>query len=70
MKTDLGMVYLGSNLSQFPQQLQVLNLMKQLPSRVPPHRVAYIDLTQPKAPSVQITMPSPKQSPASNVKKP
>jgi hypothetical protein len=27
-------------------------------------------LTQPKAPSVQITMPSPKQSPASNVKKP
>lgn len=70
LKTDLGTVYLGSNLSLFPQQLQVLNRMKKLPSRVPPQRIAYIDLTQPNSPSVQITLPSQSPTITGNVKKP
>jgi cell division protein FtsQ len=54
LKTELGTVYLGSDGSQFPQQLQVLARLKNLPARVPSHRVSYIDLSNPQLPSLRL----------------
>ncbi|MGL5033225.1 MAG: cell division protein FtsQ/DivIB [Microcystaceae cyanobacterium] len=62
LTTDLGLVHLGSNLAKFPQQLQTLNRLQKLPGRVPKNRLAYIDLTAPDAPSIELkaaAKPSP-----------
>lgn len=58
LKTELGLVYLGPNGSQFPQQLKVLARLKYLPARVPSHRVSYIDLSNPQLPSLRLAPPT------------
>lgn len=52
--TEIGSVYLGSDVNQLPQQLKVLGKMKNLPSRVPVNRIAYIDLTNSAYPSIRL----------------
>ncbi len=72
LQTALGPVYLGSNLALFPQQLQTLNRMTPLTARVPMARVAYLDLSNPQSPSLELK-PTPKPNPqksSSDVKKP
>ncbi|MFM7192092.1 MAG: cell division protein FtsQ/DivIB [Microcystaceae cyanobacterium] len=72
LQTSLGPVYLGSNLALFPQQLQTLNRMTQLTARVPITRVAYLDLSNPQAPALELK-PAPQKTPppsSANVKKP
>ncbi|BFM38819.1 FtsQ-type POTRA domain-containing protein [Synechocystis sp. LKSZ1] len=69
LSTDLGLVYLGANLSQFPQQLETLGKMKRLPGRVPLQRINYIDLTNPAQPLLQLKPPAPKSSQDPKVKK-
>lgn len=54
LKTELGMVHLGAYSSKLTTQLRVLDQMRQLPTKVTSSQVAYIDLTNPETPSVQM----------------
>ncbi len=54
LKTDLGTVHCGPYSDRFPQQLQALAKMKQLPSRVSAQRIVYFDLTNPQSPFVRL----------------
>lgn len=54
LQTELGSVHLGSETSQFAEQLQALARLQSLPQKVPPHRLAHIDLKNPDAPSVRL----------------
>lgn len=54
LKTELGLVHLGSYSPQLVEQLQVLAQMRQLPNKVSLSQVAYIDLKNPKSPAVQM----------------
>ena len=66
LTTDLGLVFLGSDLSRFEQQVQVLEKMQNLPSRVPKERLLFIDLTNPDSPSIQLRPQPPKEKAAVN----
>lgn len=54
LKTELGMVHLGAYSSKLTTQLRVLDQMRRLPTKVTSSQVAYIDLTNPETPSVQM----------------
>ena len=54
LKTELGSVHLGSYSSRLAEQLNILAQMRQLPSQLSASQIAYIDLKNPAAPSVQI----------------
>ncbi len=54
LKTELGQVYIGAyTSSKLPEQLTVLAKMKQLTKKVHPSQIVYIDLTDPKSPSIK-----------------
>lgn len=57
LKTELGIVHLGSYSSRLAHQLKVLAQMRQLPAHLNASQIAYIDLKNPKAPSVQMNQP-------------
>jgi cell division protein FtsQ len=67
--TEIGQVHLGADMNQLTKQIQTLARMKKLPSRIPSHRIAYIDLSNPASPSIQLKA-APKPSLLSNIKKP
>lgn len=54
LKTELGIVHLGTYSSRLTQQLQVLDQMRQLPQQLNTSQIAYIDLSNPDAPAVQM----------------
>ncbi len=54
LKTELGIVHLGAYTSRLNQQLRVLDQMRQLPQQLNPSQIAYIDLSNPDAPTVQM----------------
>ncbi|MDY7012453.1 MAG: FtsQ-type POTRA domain-containing protein [Cyanobacteriota bacterium] len=57
LKTELGIVHLGQYEPHTPrlrQQLKVLAQMRELPERIHGDRLAYIDLTHPERPTVQL----------------
>jgi cell division protein FtsQ len=54
LKTELGIVYCGSDTTQFSEQLNALAQMRTLSSRVPVSQIAYIDLNRPASPSIQL----------------
>ncbi|MFB2937379.1 cell division protein FtsQ/DivIB [Aerosakkonemataceae cyanobacterium BLCC-F154] len=58
LKTDIGTVHLGIYGSQFADQLAVLDQMRQLSKEVNGHPIAYIDLTDPNSPAVQLQYPT------------
>ncbi len=68
LTTDLGLVFLGSDLSQFGQQLQVLEKMQNLPRRIPKQNLSFIDLSNPDNPSIQLKPQTPSEK--ETVKKP
>lgn len=70
LTTDLGVVYLGADLSQFPQQLETLGKMRKLPGRIPLQRLNYIDVTNPAQPTLQLKPLPPEPSTETKVKKP
>lgn len=53
LKTELGEVHIGAYTSRFPKQLMLLAKMKQLPQKVPPSQIIYIDLSDPDFPSIK-----------------
>jgi cell division protein FtsQ len=67
--TEIGNVYLGSDVNQLTEQIQTLARMKKLPSRIPAGRIAYIDLSNAASPSIQLKA-QPKASSSENIKKP
>jgi cell division protein FtsQ len=64
LKTEMGIVHLGSNPERFAEQLTVLAKMRQLSSRVPTNRIVYIDLTDPNQPTLRLKK---QKMPAKNV---
>ena len=56
LKTELGMIHIGSLGRLFPSQVRALDKMRQLPNRLPPAQIDYIDLRNPSAPIVQLKM--------------
>lgn len=53
LKTELGTVHLGPYSPLLAKQMQVLQGMRQLPTKVQPSQIAYIDLSDPENPSIQ-----------------
>jgi cell division protein FtsQ len=58
LKTDIGIVHLGIYGSQFADQLALLDQMRQLSNQVDGHPIAYIDLTDPNSPAIQLQYPT------------
>lgn len=54
LKTELGPVHLGSDISLMPEQLKVLAQMRQLPKQMNSGQIRYIDLKNPLVPLVQM----------------
>jgi cell division protein FtsQ len=54
LKTELGKVHFGPYSSRFAEQLAVLDRMRELPTHVNPSKIAYIDLTNPDFPAIQM----------------
>jgi cell division protein FtsQ len=66
LKTDWGLVYCGADSNLLPQQLQMLDRMRQLPEKIEISRVAYVDLRKPEAPYVQMKPGQPPAQPQPN----
>lgn len=54
LKTELGIIHLGPFTPQFQAQLTALDRMRKLPERVQLHEIAYINLKNPSAPTIQM----------------
>jgi cell division protein FtsQ len=54
LKTELGMVHVGTLGRLFPSQVRALDRMRQLPNRLPPAQIEYIDLRNPGTPLIQM----------------
>lgn len=55
--TELGIVYMGGNISQLTTQLMMLAKMKKLPQKVNPSEIILIDLSDPDFPSIKQKKP-------------
>lgn len=62
ISTALGTVYLGPLSAQLNDQLQILDQMRQIPTRLNPKSIDYIDLKNPKVPAVHLKKVISKQS--------
>ncbi len=54
LKTELGLVRVGPYGPQFSYQLSLLDRMRKLPNRMSLNQIAYINLINPNAPTVQL----------------
>lgn len=54
LKTELGIVHLGAYSSKLPEQLNVLDRLRQLPAYLKNNQIAYIDLKNPESPAIQM----------------
>lgn len=54
LKTELGIVHLGSYSPKLNEQLKLLDQMRRLPAHLNSNQIAYIDLKNLKTPSVQM----------------
>jgi cell division protein FtsQ len=54
LKTELGNVHLGPYSSRFSEQLAILDRMRELPSRIPSGKIAYINLRNPNFPAIEM----------------
>lgn len=54
LRTELGKVHFGPYSSRFSEQLGILDQMRELPTRVSPSKIAYINLKNPDFPAIQM----------------
>ena len=54
VETELGRVHLGSSFTKLPEQFAVLSRLRSLPNRLQASSIAYIDLTNPALPEIQL----------------
>ncbi len=66
LKTEMGTVHLGSDISKCVEQLAVLDRMRNLPHRVRSGQIAYIDLKNPASPAIKLVPPAEKTKPKSS----
>lgn len=67
VKTSLGDVHLGAYSSRLSYQFSVLDKMRELPSYMNASQIAYIDLKNPDAPSIQMKkQPAPSRDTLEN----
>ena len=52
--TELGVVHIGPYSSKFSEQLNVLDRMRELPSKIDVRQIAYINLKNPDSPLIQL----------------
>jgi cell division protein FtsQ len=60
LKTELGNVHFGNSSPLFPEQIKVLAQMRNLPAKINPSQIEYIDLKNPETPIVHLIQKSPK----------
>lgn len=53
-KTEIGNVYLGAFSPRLPEQINVLTRIRNLPKKIKPSEIEYIDLTNPESPLVHM----------------
>lgn len=61
LKTELGIVHLGAYSPKLIEQLRALEQMRPLPTKINLEEIAYIDLTNPATPSLQMNSASLQQ---------
>lgn len=66
LKTEMGIVHLGSDISKCVEQLAVLDRMRNLPNRVRSGQIAYIDLKNPASPAIKLVPSAEKIKPKSS----
>lgn len=54
LKTEIGWVHLGSLGRNFALQVRSLDKMRQLPKRLPPDQIDFVDLRNPSNPTIQL----------------
>lgn len=54
LKTEIGNVYLGAFSPQLPEQISLLERIRNLPKKLNPSEIEYIDLTNPDSPLVHM----------------
>ena len=59
LKTELGIVHLGSLSNRLPEQIQALVQMRRLPNEVNLSNIDYIDIKNPAVPLVQMNQKNP-----------
>jgi cell division protein FtsQ len=64
LTTDISVVQLGAYSSRINEQLRVLDQLRQLPSKINPKKIVFIDLKDPASPRIQTNSDS--EQPASN----
>jgi cell division protein FtsQ len=53
LKTEIGLVHLGSDLSRLKEQFEIMVRLKNLPTYIEISKIAYIDLSNPNLNSIQ-----------------
>ncbi|MGC8713668.1 MAG: cell division protein FtsQ/DivIB [Leptodesmis sp.] len=54
LKTELGIVHLGSFGPRFPEQIKTLDRMRKLPNQISPSQIEFINLRNPASPTLQM----------------
>lgn len=67
LKTELGIVHCGPYSFQLPEQLSILDRLRELPDRIKSPGIAYINLRNPKSPSIQLKLTQPAKPSKSNL---
>jgi len=63
LKTEIGKVHLGGNIETLPKQLAILAKLKNLPKKVPPREMRYINLKNPNFILIKLTSQSKRIDP-------
>jgi cell division protein FtsQ len=63
LHTDLGLVHCGPFGARFREQLKILDQMRKLPDSLETEKIAYIDLSNPDMPMLELTAGAVKPSP-------
>ncbi|MBD2493868.1 cell division protein FtsQ/DivIB [Nostoc sp. FACHB-280] len=60
LKTEIGNVHFGTPSSLLPEQIKILSQLRNLPAKINPSQIEYIDLKNPDSPIVHMIQKSPK----------
>ncbi len=71
LKTELGAIHLGPYSQKFPQQLQIIDRMRQLPQHINTSQIDYIDIKNPDIPpKIQMRIQTRQSQPAAKPQTP
>ena len=62
LETEIGTVHLGAYTSKFPEQLRVIDRMRNIPEQVDRTQMMYFDLKNPNQPLLQMQSESTDKS--------